>query len=58
MFRGVPDLVLNDAAVAVDGVPKFGSLQYNTDAGATFAGNTTTDGIAQRRLLFGLKLIF
>jgi Carboxypeptidase regulatory-like domain/TonB dependent receptor/TonB-dependent Receptor Plug Domain len=58
MFRGVPDLVLNDAAVAVNGVPKFGSLQYNTDAGATFAGNTTTDGIAQRRLLFGMKLIF
>jgi outer membrane receptor protein involved in Fe transport len=58
MFRGVPDLVLQDAAIAVDGVPKFGSVQYNGDAGATFAGNTTTDGIAQRHLLFGLKLIF
>jgi hypothetical protein len=58
MFRGVPDQILNDAAVAVDGVPKFGSVQYNTDGGATFAGNTTTDGIAQRHLLFGMKLIF
>jgi len=58
MFRGAPDVVLQDAAIAVDGVPKFGSVQYNGDAGATFAGNTTTDGIAQRHLLFGLKLIF
>jgi outer membrane receptor protein involved in Fe transport len=58
MFRGVPDQILNDSAVSVDGVPKFGSVQYNGDAGATFAGNLVTDGIAQRHLLFGLKLIF
>lgn len=53
MFRGVPDPILQDAAIG-----KFGSVQYNNDAGLTFAGNTATDGIAQRRLLFGLKLIF
>jgi hypothetical protein len=58
MFRGVPDPVLQDAAVIAGGVPKFGSVQYNNDGGGTFAGNTTTDGIAQRHLLFGLKLIF
>jgi len=58
MFRGVPDPVLQDAAVIAGGVPKFGSVQYNNDGGGTFASNTTTDGIAQRHLLFGLKLIF
>jgi hypothetical protein len=58
MFRGVPDPILNDAAVAVNGVPEFGSVQYNANGGGTFAGNTTTDGIAQRHLLFGVKLIF
>jgi hypothetical protein len=60
MFRGVPDPVLQDAAVIAPGssIAKFGSVQYNNDGGGTFAGNTTTDGIAQRHLLFGLKLIF
>jgi hypothetical protein len=58
MFRGVPDPILQDAGVITGGVPKFGSVQYNNNGGATFAGNITTDGIAQRHLLFGLKLIF
>jgi hypothetical protein len=53
MFRGVPDPIVQDAAIA-----KFGSVQYNNSGGGTFAGNIISDGIAQRRLLFGLKLIF
>ena len=58
MFRGVPDPVLQDAGVIAGGIAKFGSVQYNDNGGGTFASNTTTDGIAQRHLLFGLKLIF
>ena len=58
MFRGVPSPILQDAASITDGVPKFGSVQYNLSAGGTFAGNVITDGIGRRRLLFGLKLIF
>jgi Carboxypeptidase regulatory-like domain/TonB dependent receptor/TonB-dependent Receptor Plug Domain len=53
MFRGVPDPILQDAAIG-----KFESVQYNLSAGGTFAGNVITDGIGRRRLLFGLKLIF
>ena len=53
MFRGVPDPIVQDAAIG-----KFGSVQFNNSGGGTFAGNIVTDGIAQRRLLFGLKLIF
>lgn len=58
MFRGVPDPILQDAAVSTDGVARFGTTQYNVSGGGTFAGNTVTDGIARRRLLFGLKAIF
>ena len=50
-FRGVPDPVLNDGA-------SFQSTAFNNNGGLTFAGNLTTDGIARRRLLFGLKAIF
>jgi outer membrane receptor protein involved in Fe transport len=52
-FLGVPDPVLQDAASG-----SFNSVAFNGNGGATFAGNTTFDGIARRRLLFGLKLIF
>jgi hypothetical protein len=49
-FRGVPTAVVNN--------PSFGSTAFNNNGGGTFAGNLTFDGIAQRRLLFGAKLIF
>jgi hypothetical protein len=50
---GVPDPVLDDA-----GSGQFQSTKFNNNGGLSFAGNLTTDGIARRRLLFGLKLIF
>jgi hypothetical protein len=52
-FLGVPDPILNDVATA-----RFQSTAFNANSGATFAGNTNTDGIGRRRLLFGLKFIF
>jgi outer membrane receptor protein involved in Fe transport len=52
-FRGVPDPVLDDVARGT-----FQSTDFNSNGGATFAGNIITDGIGRRRLLFGLKLIF
>ena len=52
-FRGVPNPDLN--SIVSGG---FQSTSFNANGGATFAGNTTTDGIGRRRLLFGLKLIF
>jgi outer membrane receptor protein involved in Fe transport len=50
-FLGVPDPVLND-------VGSFQSTKFNNNGGLAFAGNLTTDGLARRRLLFGLKLLF
>jgi hypothetical protein len=52
-FLGVPDPILDDVATG-----RFQSTAFNANSGATFAGNTNTDGIGRRRLLFGLKLIF
>jgi hypothetical protein len=52
-FLGVPDPVLDDV-----GSGQFQSTKFNSNGGLAFAGNLTTDGIARRRLLFGLKLIF
>ncbi len=52
-FRGVPNPVLDNIANG-----SFGNTNFNFNGGSTFAGNIATDGIAQRRLLFGLKLIF
>ena len=52
-FLGVPNPILNSI---VSGA--FQSTAFNSNGGATVAGNTTTDGIGRRRLLFGLKLIF
>jgi len=40
------------------GVTQFGSRLFNPDGGDNFAGNNTTDGIVQRRLQFGGKIIF
>ena len=51
-FRGVPDPLLNDAGSS------FQNTNFNNNGGATFAGSTVADGIARRRLLFGMKLIF
>jgi hypothetical protein len=52
-FRGVPDPILDDVTRG-----SFQNTNFNSNGGLTFAGNTTTDGIGRRRLLFGLKLIF
>jgi Carboxypeptidase regulatory-like domain/TonB dependent receptor/TonB-dependent Receptor Plug Domain len=52
-FRGVPNPILDNAASGA-----FQSTKFNVDGGGTFAGNIVTDGIAQRRLFFGLKFIF
>jgi hypothetical protein len=49
-FRGVPIGDINN--------PGFGSTEFNNNGGSTFAGNITYDGISQRHLLFGAKLIF
>ena len=49
-FRGVPIADIN--------LPGFGSTDFNNNGGGTFAGSITYDGIAQRHLLFGGKLIF
>ncbi len=52
-FRGVPDPILDHV-----GQGSFQNTDFNANGGLTFAGNTTTDGIGRRRLLFGMKLIF
>jgi outer membrane receptor protein involved in Fe transport len=52
-FRGVPDPILNDISRG-----SFQNTNFNANSGLTFAGNTNTDGIGRRRLLFGMKLIF
>lgn len=53
-FRGVPDPLLNDAGPN----GSFQNTNFNNNGGGTTAGSTVYDGIARRRLLFGLKLIF
>jgi outer membrane receptor protein involved in Fe transport len=58
-WLGIPFATSVDAAASsVDGVSKFGSLLFNSNAGDDFAGNSATDGVAQRRLQFGGKIIF
>jgi outer membrane receptor protein involved in Fe transport len=52
-FLGVPDVIADDTAVG-----SFQSVKFNSNAGSTFAGNTTTDGINIRRLEFGAKIKF
>jgi len=52
-FRGVPDPLLDHV-----GNGSFENTNFNANGGATFAGNTTYDGIGRRRLLFGMKFIF
>jgi outer membrane receptor protein involved in Fe transport len=52
-FRGVPDPRLNHITSG-----SFQNTNFNANGGLSFAGNLTTDGIARRRLLFGLKAIF
>jgi len=50
MWLGIPSVNINTAS--------FGSRLFNPDGGDTFAGNNITDGIQQRRLQFGGKIIF
>ncbi len=50
MWLGIPSVDINSAS--------FGSRFFNPDGGDTFAGNNVTDGIQQRRLQFGGKIIF
>jgi hypothetical protein len=57
-FLGVPNPILDTVADTVNGTPEFLNTGFNANGGGTFAGNTTTDGIAQRRLYFGFKLLF
>lgn len=52
-FRGNPDPLLDDVLSG-----SFQNTNFNTNGGGTFAGNIVTDGIAQRRLEFGAKIIF
>jgi len=58
MWLGIPSVNVNNASASANGVTLFGSRLFNTDGGDTFAGNNTTDGILQRRLQFGGKIIF
>ena len=52
-FRGNPDPILEDAAAG-----SFQNNFFNPNGGSTFAGNTVADGISQRRLELGAKIIF
>jgi len=58
MWLGIPNVNANAAAASVNGVTEFGSRLFNIDGGDTFAGNNITDGIQQRRLQLGAKIIF
>jgi len=51
-FRGNPDPILEDVGSS------FQNNFSNTSGGATFAGNNIADGILQRRLELGAKIIF
>lgn len=52
-YRGVPDPLLDDVFGN-----SFQNTNFNSNGGGTFAGNIVTDGIGQRRLEFGAKIIF
>ena len=52
-FRGNPDPLLDDVFSG-----SFGNNFFNTSGGGTFAGNAVADGIVQRRLELGAKIIF
>jgi len=51
-FRGNPDPVLEDVGSS------FGNNFSNISGGGTFAGNLVADGIVQRRIELGAKIIF
>jgi hypothetical protein len=65
-FRGTPVSVLDLATPPTPGVPSpFQSTAYNFNGGGnnfvgggTFSSDGVYDGIARRRLLFGMKLKF
>jgi outer membrane receptor protein involved in Fe transport len=52
-FRGVPDPLLEDVTAG-----SFQNNFFNSNGGSTFAGNALADGILQRRLELGMKIIF
>ena len=62
MWLGIPNVNVNSAVTVPSGfaagITPFGSSLFNGDGGDTFAGNNVTDGIQQRRLQFGAKIIF
>jgi len=58
MWLGIPNVNASAAASSVNGVTQFGSRSFNPDGGDTFTGNIISDGIGQRRLQFGGKIIF
>jgi outer membrane receptor protein involved in Fe transport len=49
-WLGIPSVSINSGA--------FDNRAFNPNGGDTFAGNNTTDGILQRRMQFGGKIIF
>lgn len=57
-FRGTPDPLLDDVFPSGSTPGSFQNTFFNSNGGGTFAGNIVTDGIGQRRLEFGAKLIF
>jgi hypothetical protein len=52
-FRGTPDPLLDDVLGS-----SFLNTNFNSNGGGTFAGNIVHDGIGQRSLEFGAKIIF
>ena len=57
---GIPVKTLTVQSTTLDDVfvQSFQNTNFNLNGGGTFAGNIVTDGIAQRRLEFGAKIIF
>jgi Carboxypeptidase regulatory-like domain/TonB dependent receptor-like, beta-barrel/TonB-dependent Receptor Plug Domain len=57
-FLGTPDPLILDLFTGDPSFPSFGTNAYNNSGGGTFAGSIVADGIAQRRLELGAKIIF
>jgi hypothetical protein len=58
-FRGVPDPLIEDVCFPdCTGPHSFQNNFFNLSGGNTFAGNAVADGILQRRLELGAKIIF
>jgi outer membrane receptor protein involved in Fe transport len=58
-FRGNPDPVADDVFSPFPGFPgSFQNTIYNSNGGSTPTSNCVFDGICQRRLEFGAKILF